>query len=115
MAAIFKSQFKLGNSKQPLKSVPLKVVCYSVIPSPYQRDLFYELSSLPEIDLSVFYWEASVSDSPWPEKELQPYEHVMPGYCLTWGSARFHINWHLPCLHGVDVVILNGYQSTDDH
>lgn len=90
----------------------MRVVCYSVIPSPYQRDLFYELSSLPDIDLSVFYWEASVSDSPWPTKALQSYEQVMPGYSLTWGSARFRINWHWPQLHTADVVILNGYQNS---
>ena len=93
-------------------SSPFRVVCYSVIPSPYQRDLFYELSHLPEIDLSVFYWEASVSDSPWPEKALQPYEQIMPGKVLSWGSSRFHFNWHLPKPQEADVVILNGYMNS---
>lgn len=88
-----------------------KIVFYSVVPSPYQRDLFYKLSCLPEIDLSVFYLEAAVSDSPWPEAPLQPYEQVMSGYCLIWGSARFHINWHLPQLATADIVVINGYQN----
>ncbi|MEO1390539.1 MAG: glycosyltransferase family 4 protein [Cyanobacteria bacterium J06634_6] len=42
---------------------------------------------------------------------MQPYEQVMPGSCLKWGGARFHINWHLPWLYDADVIILNGYQS----
>ena len=90
----------------------LKVVCYSVIPSPYQRDLFGKLASLAEIDLSVFYWESSVSDSPWPEEALQSYEQVMPGHCLIWGDSRFFLNWHWPRFRQADVVILNGYMNS---
>ena len=36
----------------------------------------------------------------------------MPGVCLNWGNARFHLNWHLPQLEPVDVIILNGYQNS---
>jgi hypothetical protein len=35
----------------------IRAVFYSIIPSPYQRDLLYELSRRPEIDLKVFYLE----------------------------------------------------------
>lgn len=90
----------------------LKVVFYSIVPSPYQRDLFYELSCLPEVDLKVYYLENSHPDNPWPEKPLQPYEQVLPGGYLAWGSSRFHWNWHLPDLENVDVVVFNGYQNS---
>jgi glycosyltransferase involved in cell wall biosynthesis len=90
---------------------PLKVVFYSIVPSPYQRDLFYTLSRCPEIDLQIYYLESGCADSPWTQKPLQPYEKVLPGFHLAWGLSRFHLNWHLPDVRNVDVVILNGYQS----
>lgn len=90
----------------------LKVVFYSIVPSPYQRDLFYELSCLPEVDLKVYYLEDSHPDNPWPEKALQPYEQVLPGGYLAWGLSRFHWNWHWPHLENVDVVVFNGYQNS---
>lgn len=73
--------------------------------------MFYELSRLPNIDLQVFYLETASPDSPWPQKLLQPYERILPGNYFTWGSARFHWNWHLPNLQTSDVVVLNGYQN----
>jgi poly(glycerol-phosphate) alpha-glucosyltransferase len=90
----------------------LNVIVYSIVPSPYQRDLLYELSGLPELNLKVFYLENTHPDNPWPEKPLQPYEQVLPGGYLSWGPSRFHWNWHLPNLNQADVVIFNGYQNT---
>lgn len=84
---------------------------YSIVPSPYQRDLFYSLSQHSEVNLEVYYLEAEVADSPWSQKALQPYESVLPGFFLSWGASRFHFNWHLPNLRDVDVVVLNGYQN----
>ncbi len=89
----------------------LNIVIYSVLPSPYQRDIFFALASRPEISLKVYYLEMSVDDSPWPKKPLQDYEKVLPGTDIRWGSSRFHLNWHIPDLKQADVVVLNGYQS----
>jgi glycosyltransferase involved in cell wall biosynthesis len=88
-----------------------KIIFYSIVPSPYQRDLFYALSQLPELELQVCYLEESVADSPWPEKPLQLYEKVLAGTHLKWGASRFHLNWHLPNLSNIDVVVFNGYQN----
>jgi glycosyltransferase involved in cell wall biosynthesis len=90
---------------------PYKVVFYSVIPSPYQRDLFSALAQCPEIDLQVYYLEAGASDSPWTGASLQPYELILPGFSISWDMARFPVNYHLPQLEDVDIVVLNGYQS----
>ncbi|NJN58301.1 MAG: glycosyltransferase family 4 protein [Leptolyngbyaceae cyanobacterium SL_5_9] len=90
---------------------PLNIVFYSIVPSPYQRDLFYALSQHPEINLKVYYLESGCADSPWSQKALQPYEKVLPGLFLAWGLSRFHLNWHLPKVQDADVVILNGYQN----
>ena len=70
----------------------IKVTFYSIVPSPYQRNLFHALSQLSELDLQVYYLENSVADSPWPEKELQAYEQVLSGTFIKWGDSRFHLN-----------------------
>lgn len=93
------------------RTTPIRATFYSIVPSPYQRDLFQALSQLPEIDLTVHYLEPASPDSPWPQKALQPYESILPGTYLSWGLSRFHVNWHLPNLRETDVVVLNGYQS----
>lgn len=92
-------------------SLKYRIVFYSILPSPYQRDLFFALSQCPEIDLKVYYLEPACADSPWPEKPLQPYEHILPGFHLAWGLSRFHFNWHLPSTTQADVVVLNGYMN----
>ncbi|NET72267.1 MAG: glycosyltransferase family 4 protein [Sphaerospermopsis sp. SIO1G2] len=88
-----------------------KVVFYSIIPSPYQRDLFLEISRCKELDLKVYYLEPACSDSPWPEKPLQPYEQILPGFHLSWGLSRFHFNWHSLSTNQADMIVLNGYMN----
>lgn len=84
---------------------------FSVVPSPYQRDLFAALAARPELDLEVFYLEAAAPDSPWPEKPLQPYERILPGGWFPLGSRRCHVNWGLPERRPRDVVVLNTLMS----
>lgn len=83
----------------------------SVVPSPYQRDLFHALAQRTEVDLHVFYLEAASPDSPWPEKPLASYEKILPGFWFPIGSARCHLNWPLPDLRAFDVVVLNSLMS----
>ncbi len=89
----------------------ISVIFYSILPSPYQRDLFYAISQHPGINLKILYLESACADSPWPEKPLQPYEKVLRGFHLAWGLSRFHFNWHFPSTTEVDVVVLNGYMN----
>src|SRR3954468_21995698 len=88
-----------------------KVVFVTILPSPYQRDLFGALAAREEIDLSVYYLEAAAPDSPWPEKELRPFEKILPGFLIPFGNVRAHLNWALPDLSKVDVVVLSSYSS----
>ncbi len=88
-----------------------KVAFVSVVPSPYQRDLFRALAAHPQIDLRVFYLEAASPDSPWPEKPLTPYEEILPGFWFAIGTARTHVNWPLPALADYDVVVMNTLMS----
>ncbi len=87
--------------------MPLRVAFISVVPSPYQRDLFGALATRPGIALEVFYLEAAAPDSPWPEKALESYESIIPGSWFSLGHARFHYNRPLPDLGGFDIVVLN--------
>jgi glycosyltransferase involved in cell wall biosynthesis len=85
---------------------------FSVVPSPYQRDLFHALAQRPEIELRVFYLEAASPDSPWPKKPLASYETVLPGRWFPLGKARVHWNWRLPDLRAFDVIVCNTLLSS---
>jgi glycosyltransferase involved in cell wall biosynthesis len=88
-----------------------KAIFITIVPSPYQRDLFKALAAREDIDLNVYYMEASSPDSPWPEKSLRPFERIVPGFWLPFGDARVHINWSLPDLSEADVVVLGTFTS----
>jgi len=88
-----------------------RVAFVSVVPSPYQRDLFAALAERPEVALSVFYLEASSPDSPWPEKPLAAFEKILPGFWFPVGGARVHLNRALPDPREFDLVVLNTLMS----
>ncbi len=86
---------------------PIRIAFVSVVPSPYQRDLFRALAKRPEISLEVFYLEAAAPDSPWPEKPLEAHEHILPGFWIPAGNVRLHVNWRLPDFAQYDIVVMN--------
>ena len=88
-----------------------EVAFFSVVPSPYQRDLFRALAAHPSVRLSVFYLEAASPDSPWPEKPLAPYEQILRGFWFALGTARTHVNWPLPALARFDLIVMNTLMS----
>jgi glycosyltransferase involved in cell wall biosynthesis len=89
----------------------IRAAFVSVVPSPYQRDLFRALADEPDVALSVFYMEDSAPDSPWPIEPLAPYERLLPGFWLPIGSARVHVNWRLPHADQYDIVVINTLMS----
>lgn len=85
----------------------------SVVPSPYQRELFSALAARPEVELAVFYQSAESIDNPWPEAELAPHEHLLPGRRVSYGRKRLYVNWDLPDFEVYDLAVLNtSYAST---
>jgi glycosyltransferase involved in cell wall biosynthesis len=88
-----------------------RVAFVSVVPSPYQRDLFAALANRSDIQLAVFYMEPGAPDSPWPRKSLAPYEKVLPGFWVPVGGARVHVNWGIPALDQYDMVVVNTLMS----
>jgi glycosyltransferase involved in cell wall biosynthesis len=94
-------------------SPPYRLGILSVVPSPYQRDLFSTLAARPEIEIDVFYQSAESVDNPWPETTLAPYEHLLPGWRMSYGKKRAYANWDLPDFHRFDLTIINtSYVST---
>jgi poly(glycerol-phosphate) alpha-glucosyltransferase len=83
----------------------------TILPSPYQRDLFGALAARDDIDLSVCYIQASAMDSPWPEKPLRSFERILPGFSLPFGDVRVNVNWNFPPFSNTDVVVLSTYMS----
>src|SRR5262245_4894735 len=88
-----------------------KVLFITIVPSPYQRDLFAARAARDEVDLSVYYMERESPDSPWPDKPLRPFEHVLPGFWVPIGKARGHVNWSLPDVSRADLVVLSSFTS----
>ena len=89
----------------------MRVGILTIVPSPYQRDLFEALAKHPDVDLRVFYCEAGSPDSPWAQKAPRSFETILPGFYLSWGGSRFLVNRTIPPLEALDVLILNGYMT----
>jgi glycosyltransferase involved in cell wall biosynthesis len=88
-----------------------RVAFLSVVPSPYQRDIFAALARRDDIDLRVDYLEGAAPDSPWPEKELPQYSRILRGFWFSLGSARCHVNLPLPDYRDREIVVLNTMMS----
>ena len=89
----------------------MKVAFVSVLPSPYQRDLFAALAARADVTPRVFYMERAAPDSPWPERPLAAYESCLPGFWFSIGHARVHVNWRLPSPRDYDVIVCNTLMS----
>ena len=87
------------------------VVFITIVPSPYQRDLFGAMAERDDLDLKVYYLEAASPDSPWPQKQLRPFEKILPGFWLPFAGARWFFNWSLPDFSDADFVVLSSFTS----
>ena len=86
-------------------------VFVTMVPSPYQRDLFGALAAREDVNLSVCYLESGAPDSPWPKKELRPFERILPGFCVPFGNVRAHVNWSCSDFSDAEFVILSSFTS----
>lgn len=85
----------------------MKLGALSVVPSPYQRDLFRALADHDDVVLEVAYLEDAAPDSPWPREPLAPFESILPGRTFGNGRVRCHANSQLPDPHRFDAYIVN--------
>ncbi len=85
----------------------MELCIFSVMASPYQRDLFRALAAVPGVSLRVYYCSASAPDSPWPQEPPEAWEHLLPGICVGRGNVRVKFNHSLPKPRTGEQVILN--------
>jgi glycosyltransferase involved in cell wall biosynthesis len=101
-----KSKTALDTQTAIIKAKRYRVLFITILPSPYQRDLFGALASRNDVDLKVCYMKATSFDSPWPKKPLRAFERIMPRLAVSLG-----IIWDLPEFHESDIVVMSTYAS----
>lgn len=68
----------------------IRVLVLTVMPSPYQQELFAAMAAHPGMDLRVLYYMVSASDRRWGRPALPPYSRILPGFsfdCLARGCC----------------------------
>lgn len=80
----------------------------TVVPSPYQRDVFKAMNRQCPGQLRVWYMEQTPPDSPWPRPSLESWETILPGRILSWRGRRSHFNQGTPKPSAATFWIVNG-------
>lgn len=70
----------------------MKLLFFTVIPSPYQRQLFDHLSQLPGVDICVAYYKQFAHDREWKAPVYKDYEVLLDGITLSWLGPSAHYN-----------------------
>lgn len=87
------------------------LIFVSVVPSPYQRDVFQTIAQRGRVPLRVYYMESTSPDNPWVPPALESWECILPGHTFRRGVRCAHLNWGLPALRTTDFWVLNGMMS----
>jgi glycosyltransferase involved in cell wall biosynthesis len=69
-----------------------RVLFLTVMPSPYQRELFEALHAAGRMKIRVLYCTHDAHDRNWSVPDLNSYEHVLPGKTIAWLSPSAHFN-----------------------
>jgi glycosyltransferase involved in cell wall biosynthesis len=69
-----------------------RVLFLTVMPSPYQRQLFEALHSDGRMKIRVLYYARSAVDRNWPVGALSAYEEILPGRTISWLGPSAHLN-----------------------
>lgn len=80
----------------------MKLLFLTVIPSPYQRQLFSALAETGEVDLSVFYFTAGAHDREWKRPDLMPFETILDGRTVMKLGPSAH--WNPSIMAAIDQV-----------
>lgn len=74
-----------------MSTVKRRLMFLTVIPSPYQQQLFARIAELDAFDVRVLYYSMGAWDRQWQAPELAPYETVMPGTKIRWlGESAYY-------------------------
>src|SRR5262245_23922364 len=69
-----------------------RILFLTVMPSPYQRQLFQALHLDGRMEIRVLYCARTVEDRNWSVASLSPYEKVLPGRAIRWLDRAAHFN-----------------------
>jgi glycosyltransferase involved in cell wall biosynthesis len=92
----------------------LKLLFLTVIPSPYQRQLFSAIDALEDVDLTVMYFAGTASDREWKLPELYPFERILEGRSLSALGSSTH--WNPGVMKevekvGPDLIVVSDYSA----
>jgi glycosyltransferase involved in cell wall biosynthesis len=99
------------SNKMP-SDMPHKIMFVTILPAPYQRDLFAALAARADVDLTVCYLDTGSPHNPWPRVRLRPYERLLPGFSVPLGRVAMYVNWRLPVLSPSHAVVLSTFISS---
>jgi len=86
----------------------------TVMPSPYQQQLFQALHSDGRLRIRVLYYTCKALDRNWDDPRISPYEQVLPGKTIRWLGCSAHLN---PTVAGAlqregsDLFVLSDYSA----
>lgn len=92
----------------------MKLLFLTVMPSPYQRELFARLNAEADLDAEVLYFTAMASDRDWQDPRLSDFEEVIPGKTLQFLGPSAH--WNPSAVSKIkacdaDLVIVSDYSA----
>lgn len=70
----------------------MKLLFLTVIPSPYQRQLFSALANEDSVELQIFYFTAGAHDREWKRPDMEPFERILDGRTLHAFGPSAHWN-----------------------
>jgi glycosyltransferase involved in cell wall biosynthesis len=73
-------------------AVKRRILFLTVIPSPYQQQLFARLSETEAFDVRVLYYAMGAGDRQWMPPPLAQFETVMPGTKMRWLGESAYFN-----------------------
>lgn len=92
----------------------MKILFLTVMPAPYQQELFLALNKLPDVEANVRYFTAAARDRDWRAPSLSAAEAVMPGTTLHRLGASAHWNrsviLEIKASHA-DLVVVSDYSA----
>jgi glycosyltransferase involved in cell wall biosynthesis len=92
----------------------LKILFLTVIPTPYQRDLFQEIAATGAVDLQVLYYKAGAHDREWDSPDLLPFERILEGRTMTALGPSAHWNPKVMAeidKFSADLVVISDYSA----
>ena len=92
----------------------MKIQFLTVIPSPYQRELFAAIHETAGLEVSILYYSMGAADRDWKAPRLNGFEFVLPGQRML--SRDGSTNWNPSVLREVraanaDLVIVSDYSA----